>query len=382
MVAGGGLSGNGGDGAMDWKRLRTLVAKLHIAAYQEGLNEGRRDVSKEIAQHVQAELLFFIDESEKESKKDIVVEMPPLPPPPPSERRCRNCGWFVTWPEGREVAKSGKCFAHNVGTEWADALEDLDHSWCTRWKPMEEEKKEPVPSPSPSAETPRKYGFKRVCRNCKLLTKDPRYGSFGENEGICMHGHEMIFNTDEHECNLFDPTLTALTMEVNRHIENRELAMAAAGTAGTAETAGPLTPKPVRCAECKHGEISVNEGTATCKKSGMVFEDYSKFVPCGEFEPKKKDEEPEEAKTCGDCKHMGACMATSSRELGQPPPEHAVCELFESKEKDEEPKEPEEDKRCGNCVCYNARNLWCEGHGIPVVASSGACPDYRKEEKK
>lgn len=284
---------------MDWKRLRDLVTKCHVAMFQAGLEQGRSEVASEYKKCALAELEEFIDECKAEAEK-------------------------------------------------------------------------PAPSPAPVDDV-----IAKVCRNCKYIGID-----WFKKQRVCQQRHKLVENEDQPCCNLFEPSLTAICEAANRKTLALETAMAAAGTTGTAETPaapGPLKPKPVRCAECKHGKISVNEGTATCKKSGMVFEDYSKFVPCGEFEPKKKDEEPEEAKTCGDCKHMGACMATSSRELGQPPPEHAVCELFEAREEDDEPEEPEEDKRCGDCVRYNARNLWCEGHEIPVVASSGACPDYRKE---
>lgn len=276
---------------MDWKRLRDLVTKCHVAMFQAGLEQGRSEVASEYKKCALAELEEFIHESENA---------------------------------------------------------------------------ETAPSPAPADDV-----VAKVCRNCKYIGID-----WFKKQRVCQQRHKLVENEDQPCCNLFEPSLTAICAAANRHTLARETAMAAAGTTetpGTPGTPAPLTPKPVQCAECKHGEISVNEGTATCKKSGVVFEDYSKFVPCGEFEPKEKDEEPEEAKACGDCKHMGACMATSSRELGQPPPEHAVCELFEARE---------EDKRCGDCVHYNARKLWCEGHEIPVVASSGACPDYRKKGVK
>ena len=138
----------------------------------------------------------------------------------------------------------------------------------------EAEAKEPAPSPAPAKEERRnKDGVRLVCGNCKFIGVD-----WVKKQNICQ---KRNFVTDQERpcCNLFDPSIAALVAASNDAVCTAVEKKAEAETTGTTETAGT-----------------------------------------------------EEERVCGDCKHMGACMATSSRELGQPPPEHAACELFEPKE--------------------------------------------------
>lgn len=127
---------------MDFEKLRDLITKCKTANYQAGLDEGRAEVAKEIRRSFEAELEWYLQECEAESqkpiveRKNIVVQGEPLPPQPPTERRCRNCEWFIPpFPGGYETATKGHCYQRQ-----AEALGDLDHSWCDFWKPREEEK--------------------------------------------------------------------------------------------------------------------------------------------------------------------------------------------------------------------------------------------------
>lgn len=195
------------------------------------------------------------------------------------------------------------------------------------------------------------------------------------------------------EANAVMDEITAYLEEVNAANEKMDGELERLQKAEAERASIKPEPKPEHtCRECRYLERGTKSDGPQCFCLNIdpdTFVDRNEEdVACGKFEPKKKDEEPEEAKTCGDCKHFdrtirsslaGECVFPDRTHISPMTPEHAACKLFEAREEDDEPEEPEEDKRCGDCVRYNARKLWCEGHGIPVVASSGACPDYRKE---